>query len=470
MLVSGLKVWVAALLLVTVSSVSLAETYTAENAKELKKYARKLKPGDELVLAEGDWHNQEISIKVKGTEDAPITIRASVPGKTRFTGKSSLVLDGKYGVLSGLLFTEGYLNEGDVITLEGEHHRITSSAIINYSAPDMDTRYHWLTLRGDHHRVDHNHFEGQNHSGVTLVVRLDEKKAGHHHISHNYFGPRITGNGNGFETIRIGTGSYSGVRANVIVEHNLFEGCDGEMEIISNKSIGNTYRFNTFLKSAGTLTIRQGSEVVVAHNHFIGEGKNATGGVRVIGTEHLIYSNRFESLGGRADGVLSITAGTVLEKGKKLTSYPQVQNVIVAGNQLSDNRGPAIALHWGLGKKGKVLEAENLLFIDNLFDASMSGSPLIDGNENDRIHWSNNIYSARSLGYPPQQGLNQAASLIDGKQEKTGIASCQMVVDRLSADEWKKPLFLEMCSRAGELDDELKPASEESAGTDWLSI
>lgn len=146
----------------------------------------------------------------------------------------------------------------------------------------------WLSLNGSHHRVDHNAFTGQNHIGVTNVVRLAGKSNGHHRIDHNYYGQRAAGDGNGYETIRIGTGANSHVDAHTIVEHNVFEELDGEIEIISNKSNKNIYRFNTFRNSSGTLTLRQGNQCLVDSNFFLGDyrngkGKKGVGDVRVIG-------------------------------------------------------------------------------------------------------------------------------------------------------------------------------------------
>ncbi|MEO0875758.1 MAG: chondroitinase-B domain-containing protein, partial [Bacteroidota bacterium] len=43
-----------------------------------------------------------------------------------------------------------------------------------------------------------------------------------------------------------------------IVEHNLFEDCDGDPEIVSVKSCDNIIRHNTFLASYGTLSLRHG--------------------------------------------------------------------------------------------------------------------------------------------------------------------------------------------------------------------
>ena len=105
-----------------------------------------------------------------------------------------------------------------------------------------------MNIYGQDNRVDHCRFEGQNHSGVTVVVSLnDNGQAARHQIDNNAFMGRPAGNGNGFETIRIGVGARATTSAQVVVENNLFENCDGEIEIISNKSGDNVYRYNTCL-------------------------------------------------------------------------------------------------------------------------------------------------------------------------------------------------------------------------------
>ncbi len=71
-------------------------------------------------------------------------------------------------------------------------------------------------------------------------------------------------------------------RSGTIVENNVFDRCDGEVEIISNKSNGNIYRGNLFLRSRGALTLRHGDDTLVEGNVFRGDGKDFTGGIRVI--------------------------------------------------------------------------------------------------------------------------------------------------------------------------------------------
>lgn len=448
--------------LLTLSTLAFSETYFAENAKEVRKYARKLKPGDELVLAEGNWQDQHIEFKAKGKEGNPITLRSAVPGKTVFTGDSYLAVDGEHLVVSGMYFTDGYLKDDHVIEISGENNRLTNSAIVDYSSPDIDTRYFWLGLNGSGHEIDYNYFEGQNHSGVTTVVWLKEKNAGHHHIHHNYFGPRIKGNANGFETIRIGTSSYSKVSASTLVEHNLFEGADGEIEIISNKSRDNVYRFNTFLASAGTLTLRHAPRATVAYNHFIGGGKKSTGGVRIIDADHLIFGNHFEKLGGRADGVISITAG---DPKAKASGYQPVKNTVIAANTFTGNRGISIALNVGLGSKNRTLVPENLLIDSNRIDAKWSGTAVISGNENSTVQWAGNEYIGYPLGYSEQAGLKEVKEL----SPAFALPGCEETVSKLDSSVWETEQLLELCSRTGNPEGNFRPLDKSQVGVNWLN-
>ena len=58
-----------------------------------------------------------------------------------------------------------------------------------------------------------------------------------------------------------------------IVEHNLFEDCDGDPEIVSIKSSDNIIRHNTFRGSYGTLSLRHGNRNKLESNYFFGNGK-----------------------------------------------------------------------------------------------------------------------------------------------------------------------------------------------------
>ncbi|HBL43540.1 MAG TPA: hypothetical protein DDZ90_09130, partial [Planctomycetaceae bacterium] len=65
---------------------------------------------------------------------------------------------------------------------------------------------------------------------------VGEGEVGSHRITGNHFVDMARGDGNGFEALRIGTSEFSLKSAHCVVAENLFENCDGEIELISNKS------------------------------------------------------------------------------------------------------------------------------------------------------------------------------------------------------------------------------------------
>ena len=101
-----------------------------------------------------------------------------------------------------------------------------------------------------------------------MAVKLNtvESQENHHRIDHNYFGQRPILGSNGGETLRIGTSHYSLSNSYTMIESNYFDRCNGEVEIISNKSGSNTIQNNVFFESRGTLTLRHGNGNIVQNS------------------------------------------------------------------------------------------------------------------------------------------------------------------------------------------------------------
>jgi poly(beta-D-mannuronate) lyase len=120
-----------------------------------------------------------------------------------------------------------------------------------------------------------------------------------------------------------------------VVEHNYFEGCNGELEIISSKSCGNIFRFNTFVNCTGTLTLRECHRNSVYNNFFFGDHKSNAGAIRIIGEDNLVYNNYITGLA----GTNYRTAITIVNgiPNSPLTGYFQVKRAVVAFNTLVDN-------------------------------------------------------------------------------------------------------------------------------------
>ena len=346
--------WTAFLILSACSGIAKAEELRVETPSGLTMAAESAQPGDVITIVGADWHDVELKLTLQGTPEKPVTVRSQVA----WTGESSLRLHGAYGVLDGFTFKNGSLKSGHVIRVDGSHHRVTRCTIENYNPAEIDVRYPWLSLYGHHHRVDHCRLASKKHSGNMLVVWLvGDGEVGSHRIAGNHFVDMVRGDGNGFEALRIGTSEFSLKSAHCVVSGNLFENCDGEIELISNKSCDNLYERNTIVGCAGALTLRHGNNCIVRENLILGDGDRRSGGIRVIGAGHQIIGNHIEGVGDRIDGAIALSAGV---PDPKLHQHAQVQNVLIDGNTLIDNAGEEIVTGHGLGSRSRTLRPKDV--------------------------------------------------------------------------------------------------------------
>lgn len=402
----GLKIAITAFLFAVHCT---GEVVTVNTESQLNSAISNANPGDTILMANGTWTDIEIDFNTDGLVNQPITLRAEVDGQVTLEGSSKLEIAGDYLVVQGLHFTNGSIADGGhVISFRGSssdlanHSRLTNCAITDYNPPDNSTNYKWVSIYGLYNRVDHCSFTGMNHIGVTLTVWLGtDAPANHTRIDHNVFADHAEGNSNGWETIRIGTSTRSLQESKAIVEHNYFYKCDGEIETISNKSVGNFYRYNTFESCKGQLTLRHGNECRIEGNFFLGNGVSGSSGVRIIGEDHVVINNYFENLrgtGGRA--ALSFYNGV---PNSPLNRYFQVKRALVAFNTFSDcTENFVIGLESSVGDT--TLAPLDCVIANNLVEGS--DEPLIDyRNEPINMQYEGNIFHGAELGISEPSGI-----------------------------------------------------------------
>ncbi len=382
-----------------------ARTTLVRDAAEINALLNTLQPGDTLLMKSGFWKDQRIVIKGEGTEEQPIVLKAEIPGKVWLTGKSNLRISGQYVVVDGLYFVNGYSPDGAVVEFRygskwANHCRLTNSAIVDYNPSSKSNDYKWVSLYGQYNRVDHCYFAGKTNSGTTLVVWL-ATKPNYHRIDHNHFGPRPDLGYNGGETIRIGTSDYSMYDSYTTVEWNYFEHCDGEIEIISNKSCKNTYRYNTFDECQGTLTLRHGNACDVYANFFFGHKNGRSGGVRIIGEDHRVYNNYFQDLNGSDyRAAISMMNGV---PNSPLNRYFQVKRAQVLFNTIVNCYQPFVI---GAGKDAeKTLPPLDCIIADNVVSTSVSSQIVTLEDQPINLTWQGNIFYGAELGFADTGGV-----------------------------------------------------------------
>jgi len=315
----------------------------AKSIEEFNKQVAEAQPGDSIVLANGIWKDVELVFEGEGSEDAPIKLTVETKGEVFLEGLSNIKIAGKHLIVEGLVFRNGHTPTGSVISFRKDKNtpcdncRVTECVIDNYNPSERFENDYWVDIYGKNNRFDHCYLVGKRNRGVTLAVRLQNERdrENHHRIDHNYFGYNPILGSNGGETLRIGTSHHSLTNSNTIVEDNYFERCNGEHEIISNKSCQNTFRNNTFYECQGTLTMRHGNETLVDNNYFFGNGKANTGGVRIINETQTVVNNYCEGLTGyRFRGALVIMNGV---PNSPINRYFQVKNSKASNNLIIDS-------------------------------------------------------------------------------------------------------------------------------------
>lgn len=218
-------------------------------------------------------------------------------------------------------------------------------------------------------------FSGTN-SGSFIKTQYDAPQiTARLHIHHNYFhdiepvviGGTFDGDSDR-EAIVFGIADAQDIATNHIVEHNLFEDCDGENEIITVKTSNNTIRYNTFVNNLGSVSIRFGAGTDVHGNFFFANSLNQnpfpddTGGIRVYGHGHRIFNNYFEGLTGRGFRVpINIDGGDTSDSSGG-DGHERPTDVEVVNNTLVDcAHGIGVGTHYSLAPQRTVF-ANNLVY------------------------------------------------------------------------------------------------------------
>lgn len=411
----------AALLFLSFSQPPKQEGAYVKDIVELHKAIGNAGPGDEIIMANGDWNNIQIRFVGYGKENAPITLRAETAGKVVIGGKSDLKLGGDYLVVSGLNFVNGSSPSDAVIEFAisedtvANHSRVTNSVILDFNKSQKNQTDLWVLFKGRHNELDHCYIAGKSNRGPTVRIDLAGNKSikNYHKIHHNYFGPRPPKGGPSAETIQLGNSFTSMAPSYTLVENNFFDKCNGEVEIISSKSNFNEFRNNVFYKSEGSLVTRHGNYCIVDGNYFIGDvDSEQIGGVRLIGTGHWVTNNYFYNLKGKTfRSPLAVMNGIPKSP---LNRYIQVTDVVVAYNTWVDCDSP---LQFGVGSnidQKDILPASEIrserpirtIVANNLiYNSTGDEQPVVAHDSLDGINFKSNLIDNQGVSFKKISGI-----------------------------------------------------------------
>ncbi len=387
-----------------------AATYAVKNESELKEANAKAIAGDIIVLQNGDWNNINLQFTCNGTAQHPILIKAATRGNVIIKGNSSLRIGGNWIILDGLVFTDGYTPSGNAWEFRAGNQvanncRITNCMIKSFNIPNRMKDSYWVALYGKNNRIDHCNFIDKTNLGVLMAVILedDRSRINYHSIDSNYFGMRKPLGSNAGEIIRVGVSEHCTFYSNTQIVNNLFDRCDGETEIISIKSCGNLVRNNVFKECQGAVVLRHGNNNTIESNLFLGNGKEGTGGVRIINEGNWIVNNYFSHCVGESfRSPLAVMNGVFNSPANR---YLPVRDAVIINNTFS-NCTPFSVCEGSDAER--TVAPKNVFIQNNLFYSDKSVVAFQYNDKIDSIFFRSNIINSK-ISKTIENGFEQKA-------------------------------------------------------------
>ncbi|MGL1885384.1 MAG: hypothetical protein OCD76_02620 [Reichenbachiella sp.] len=399
---------------------AVEESLLVNNNKELVAAVKEAKAGDIITLANGVWEDVQLKLRANGTKSQPITLQAEEAGKVIIQGESYIKLGSDYWVVEGLHFKNGFSPSSAIIEFKiddqvANNCRVTNCVITDFNKMQRDKSDRWVQFWGRYNQLDHCYIAGKTNRGPTVRVDLrgNENIKNYHQIVNNHFGPREAKGGPSGETIQIGNSFTSMSPSNTMVANNLFEKCNGEVEVISSKTNFNEFRNNVFYKCEGSLVTRHGNYCIIDGNYFIGDENNTNiGGIRIINTGHWVTNNYFYNLKGSSfRSPLAVMNGIPKSP---LNRYNQVTDVVVAYNTWVNCPSP-----WQFGVGTNISQKdvlplseirsarpERMLVANNiLYNETGDAAPIVEHDKADGVTFKNNVINNEGVDFGNREGL-----------------------------------------------------------------
>ena len=364
-------------------------------------------PGDQIVLKNGEYSTTEhIQISAKGTAENPIVITAETLGGAVIGGTYGFyVTDSENIVIKGFRLTHSQDSTEDA-------NRCHNCVNVRFTSNDFalttqtNNASDWLAITGTSNgvQVDNNTFQNKSTMGNFLILVGDEgRMVQNTRVDHNVFGYHTYSGSNGGECVEVGNSSLGPVPAYTVIEHNLFDNCNGDAEALSIKSSHNTIRFNIFKNSEGSLVLRHGSDNVVDGNVFLA----GDSGIRVYGSNQLITNNYVANTSGYPIAVGRATVPDDIAASN--AEYSQARNIVIAHNTLVNNEAGVV-----VGAYEGSLAPVNITVANNIV-TSISGI-LVQVMEGDAIFANNILYPTETAieGDIPAEGYIRIDPLLQG--------------------------------------------------------
>ncbi|HEX2471173.1 MAG TPA: chondroitinase-B domain-containing protein [Nitrososphaera sp.] len=416
-----------------------------EDIGKFIKAVRNAEPGTLIILTnksykvnpkehkiEDDDEDQDTYVlfkNVQGTPEKPIIVMAQDIGqededkKVILEGRAGYKFKGcKFFTWCGFNHRHEASSDNNIFFQGGSDNRFSRCEVKlqdKGSKKKGERKSHWLqisnckAMKVDHCFFHHKPSEGQF---CNVKYRSDNKHGEGPLFEYNHFQHQdyneIVGDDNigdaGGEGIQMGDSALCRWYYRAIVRYNYFEECNGDGEMITNKSSGNLYYNNSFMKTLGTMTLRHGDSTAFLGNYF------EVCGLRVGGRGNLIANNHFTKNSAKREQRLPLVISTgdfeqnpkeAFDDDMQGAHHERVVNNNIILNTFANGDGTADSIvYWGRKEgpkmptgnkfKGNIITARNGKLLEIPEGVIINGKIKEDGEEkeiknevSDNIGW-----------------------------------------------------------------------------------
>ncbi|BCE00337.1 polysaccharide lyase family 7 protein [Marinicellulosiphila megalodicopiae] len=363
--------------------------------------------GDEIIITQGG----EISIK-EISFTSPVLIRAATIGSitlesVSLTNVNNMAFQGfifgpnedastlfKIVNSTNIKVLRNVFDHLDVVTPQSSLIMTGESVFIEIAYNDFRDKN--VMLNADNQKNTGSFIKYQYESENGLMTKNT-------HVHHNKFSNIVPYLVNGVpagdsdrEVLVMGIADSQDIVTNNVVEYNYFEDTDGENEIMTIKTSGNTFRYNTFVNAMGSLSFRLGHDNQAYGNSFYGVGVGdlvtdnnyQTGGIRTYGAGHRIHDNYMEGLTGTTWRLPLLIDNGDTSDSTNGDSHQDGTDVVIRNNTIVNTVGGGIYI--GRADSNYKNSPTYISIIDNIV---MGGFGIQFGNDSnsETNTWSGNI-------------------------------------------------------------------------------
>ena len=305
---------------------SFPKTYTVASEAEFASAYASVNPGEAIIIKDGNYTwSTDVFLSKNGTAQNPIYITNN-SARFRFTGS--------FNVFGGFTFVHP---TDRVAEISGPDNRVACNTMSDGTAVYVNI----ANPSADRAEIDNNVFDG-NSGTANAVVRCNptESTCTNNplglHFHHNTYKNKPYAGTNGNEAIKLGSGwdpaegvptfNVDGNNLDAIIENNLFDGWDGEDELVSVKGDHNIIRNNCVLNSPHAYMVnRLGNNNLWTGNWLDGMAR----GLRISGRGNTVVFNYIRPVNGPAP--LKLMQGQLFQDGLTY-AYKDASDSVISHN------------------------------------------------------------------------------------------------------------------------------------------